>query len=138
MTEWLTTIAAVIGAATAVIAAWIGLRTFSHQRTVNDVNLALNIFAEINRYWDRLNDKDSDYDYNLGQILAYFEIAANMFRNRILTKAATDILGDHIEEVYVKLQSSDYGKNLIDRCRSAETTFKELKKFIEERKLPRL
>jgi hypothetical protein len=50
----------------AAAAAWVGLRTFAHQRTANDVQMAVGIFNQINHYWDRLVDS-KNYDYNMGQ-----------------------------------------------------------------------
>jgi hypothetical protein len=115
------------------VAAWVGLRTFRSQRTASDVQLALGIFGEINRYWDRISDKSGSYEFNIGQILAQFEIAAGLFNRSVLTKEATDILGDHIVEVFTHIRTSPGGEGLIEQCRSSHSTFSELNKFIKKK-----
>lgn len=95
--------------------------------------MALGIFNEINRYWDRITDNLGSFDYNIGQILVQFETAAGLFNRNVLTKDATDILGDHIVEVFTQIQASPEGKGLLDRCRSSGTTFSELTKFSRQR-----
>lgn len=119
----------------AVVAAWVGLATFKSQRTTSDITLALDIFKEINRYWDRLSaEKDSgSYQYNMGQILVQFEIAAGLFNEKTLSGKANIILGDHIVEVFTLLSSSADGKMLLSQCASSPTTYVELRKFMSER-----
>lgn len=112
-----------------MVAAWLGLRTFFHQRTSNDVSLALSLFAEINRYWDRISTGEGEVEYNYGQILAYFEVACALFNRKILTSDANSILGDHIVEVFATLQASERGREIIKRCRSSNSTFSELERF---------
>jgi hypothetical protein len=133
MAEWLASGAAVSGAIVAVIAAWVGLRTFLHQRTSNDVALALSLFAEINRYWDRISLAQGEAEYNYGQILAYFEIACALFNKNILSSDANSILGDHIVEVFAVLQASENGRAIIKTCKSSSSTFSELEKFGKSR-----
>lgn len=77
--------------------------------------MALGIFATINSYWDRISDSNSqNYDYDMGQIFAQFEIAARLFNDSILTKDALPILKDHIVEVYESIQSSDAEKDFLN------------------------
>jgi hypothetical protein len=127
--DWLGAGSAVVGVAIAALVAWQGLRAFLHQRTTNDVALALSLFAEINRYWDRISSREGDAEYNYGQILAYFEVACALFNRQILTTAANSILSDHIVEVFSILQTSEGGKEILRRCRSADSTFSEIEKF---------
>jgi hypothetical protein len=131
--DWISAFSAAIGVLIAGIAAWFGLRTFQHQKTSNDIALALSIFAEINRYWDRISSSDADQDYNYGQILVYFEIACALFNRKMLASDANAILGDHIVEVFSILQSTDSGREIIRKCRSSDTTFAELEKFGKKR-----
>lgn len=131
--DWIAAMSTMVGAITAIVAAWIGLDTFKSQRTASDVNVALNIFNEINRYWDRHSSDPADYSYNMGQILAQFEIAASMFNSKILSSNATQFLGDHIVEVFSQLRSSLQGEELIMRCCSSDKTFVELQKFVKAR-----
>lgn len=131
--DWISAISAACGVVIAAVAAWFGLKTFRHQKTTNDVSLALGIFQDINRYWDRIASKDGDQEYNYGQILAYFEIACALFNRSILSSHANAILGDHIVEVFMVLQSTEGGKEIIQRCRSADSTFVELEKFGRKR-----
>lgn len=133
ITDWIGALSSFGATAVAVVAAWIGLRTFRNQKTVSDVQVALQIFGEINRYWDRIISGDGSYDYNMGQILAQFEIGAGLFNRNALTKDASVILGDHIIEVFTQIQSSPEGKGLLARCCSSNTTFVELFKFIRRR-----
>ena len=121
------------GAAVALVAAGVGLRTFRSQRVVSDVQLALSIFSEINRYWDRLSENLGSYEYNMGQILAQFEVAATLFNKRVLAEKASTILGDHIVEVFSQIKASPEGDALLERCKSADSTFVELHIFIRER-----
>ncbi|MCW2393156.1 hypothetical protein [Sphingobium sp. B11D3A] len=132
ITDWVTAFSSGATAVIAFVAAWMGIRTFRHQRTSYDVSMALEIFSEINRYWDRISENNSEYQYNIGQILSYFEIACSLFNKNILTKDAKDVLGDHIIEVFTGLQTSEHGKNFINSCRSSRTTFSELRKFANE------
>jgi hypothetical protein len=114
-------------------AALIGIETFKHQRTSYDVQMALTLFDKINFYWDRCVDGDGkDYEYNIGQILAYFETASMLFNKRILTKQAAPILKDHIIESFCALRSSEDGAELIAQCCSSSRTFEELKEFLNE------
>ena len=131
--DWLSFAANATTAGVALYAAAVGLKTFNSQRTSTDVSLSLTIFAEINRYWDQLSKDASDYDYNMGQILAQFEIASGLFNRGVLTNQATLILGDHIVEVFTQLRASSDGQDLIDRCCSSDTTFEELKRFAASR-----
>lgn len=126
--DWVSALAGLVGAFTAVIATTVGLNTFRHQQTTNDVVLALAIFEQINRYWDRA-DEHGGSNYIFGQILAYFEVAASLFNDGILTKQASKILRDHIIEVFTSLQTSNAGREVIEHCRSSGTTFDELQKF---------
>tara|TARA_R110000868_G_scaffold345011_1_gene606096 strand:+ start:496 stop:1050 length:555 start_codon:yes stop_codon:yes gene_type:complete len=133
ITDWISAIAAVVGVLVAVVGGWIALRTFAHQRTANDVELALSIFAEINRYWDRISENSNNYQYDIGQVLTYFEIACALFNRDVLTKEATIILGDHIVEVFTQMQGDKHSKEFLEKCRSSEATFSELKKFAKQR-----
>jgi hypothetical protein len=137
LAEWIAAIAALV---TVFIAAWIGLQSFRQQRTSADVQLALSVFGEINRYWDRIADTDSgqakhDTAHDIGQILGQFELAAALFNRRTLSKAALPILKHHIIEVYTSLINSEHGRKLIDDCRSADSTLVELDSFLK-RHLP--
>ncbi len=114
-------------------AAVVGLRTLSAHRTANDVSTALTIFSEINRYWDCLAQPDCDFKYNIGQVLTHFEIASALFNKNVLTETASVILADHMVEVFTTLQVSENGARLIEQCRSAETTFDELRMFAGKR-----
>jgi hypothetical protein len=130
VTDWIAALATLAGACAAGYGAYFGITTFRHQRTVNDVSLALSIFGEINRYWDRITDsRAEDHDYNMGQILAQFEIAAALFNQEILTNTALPILKDHIIEVFSSITTDTYGKELLGRCASSPETFVELRKF---------
>ena len=130
LADWVTAGAAWV---TACIAIYVGLKTFRQQRTSTDVQLALGIFSNINAYWDRLTDTaGANYQYNMGQILAQFELAAMLFNNKTLSKDALPILKDHIVEVFTALQVSEEGKKIIDVCRSSPDTFKELTRFARE------
>jgi hypothetical protein len=131
--DWIGAASTLVAALIAAVAAWIGLRAYKDQRTTSDVGLALSIFGEINHYWDRLSEDSGKYEYNMGQILAQFEIAAALFNNRILTKDANVILADHIVEVFTQLNSTTEGETLIERCCSSPSTFKELRSFVNER-----
>lgn len=113
------------------IAAVIGLKNLRHQRTTSDVTLALAIFRDINRYWDRLQDNpDCNYDYEMGQVLAHFEIAATLFNRKALNKAALPILKDHVVEVFTLLKTTPRGEELIGKCCSSPSTFSELQSFL--------
>ena len=134
MAEWIGALSTLGAALIALVAAWLGLKTFRNQRVVSDVQLALGIFSEINRYWDRLSQDVGSYDYNMGQILAQFEVASALFNKNVLAEKANSILGDHIVEVFCQIRASSSGQLLIERCRSADTTFSELQRFILKRK----
>lgn len=98
-----------------------------------DVQVALEIFAKINSYWDRLTDSSSThYQYDMGQILAHFELAAMLFNRETLSKDALPILKDHIIEVFTSLQTSVDGRRIIELCRSSPDTFKELTAFARD------
>lgn len=129
LTDWLSVIIASVGIAIAAWAAFVGLRTFQHQQTTNDVSLALTIFEQINRYWDRADEEFGNRNYNFGQILAYFEVASGLFNDKVLTEQARKILKDHIVEVFASLQSSEAGRDLLEHCRSSGNTFSELNKL---------
>lgn len=133
ITDWITAASSLLTAVVAVAAGGIGIKTFWHQRTAHDVGMAVQIFMEINRYWDRLCEPGCDYKYNIGQVLSYFEIACGLFNRNTLTKDAPNILGDHILEVFTSIQTSPHGKELLDSCRSSPTTFAELRKFADKR-----
>jgi len=130
-TDWISAISSLLAASVAGYAGWVGLATFKRQRTTSDIDFAFKIFGEINRYWDRITD-GSSYDYNMGQILAHFEIASSLFNHQILSTDANSILRDHIIEVFTLIQSSDGGRLLLDRCGSSDSTFLELRKFARE------
>lgn len=131
--DWVAALANVVTVGVAAFAAYYGVRTFQHQRTSNDVQLALGIFDVINRYWDRLIDsKGANYDYDMGQILAQFETAAMLFNRKVLTNDALPILKDHIVEVFGSLVTNDEGGKLIQACCSSPDTFKELKTFFKD------
>ncbi|WP_156359408.1 hypothetical protein [Sphingomonas sp. Leaf242] len=132
-TDWILASSSLLAAGVAGYAAWVGLATFKRQRTASDVDLAFRIFVEINRYWDRLSSDRQLYEYNMGQILAHFEIAAALFNRNILSTNAPSILGDHIVEVFTQIQASDAGKSLIAQCCSSDSTFSELIKFVRNR-----
>lgn len=132
-TAWIEAIAAIATAGAAVYAAVFGIRTFRYQKSVNDVDLSFRIFSEINRYWDRVIDGSETKDYDYGQILSYFEIAATLLNNGILSKDAEKILTDHIIEVFSDLKSSEAGKALLERCRSSNSTFADLQNFAAKR-----
>lgn len=124
-------ISAIASAVTALVAIYLGAITFRQQRTSNDVQLALSIFSEINRYWDRITDNGSNnYDYHMGQVLTKFETAATLFNKHALADTAQSILKDHIIEVFCAIKASPDGDNLIATCRSSPDTFKELRKFL--------
>lgn len=127
--DWITAIAAVATVGIALYAARVGISTFRHQRTSFDVQLALGIFESINRYWDRLVSEPEHYTYNMGQILAQFELAATLFNSDVLTRTAEPILKDHIVEVFALLTTSEEGRRTINACSSSRDTFKELRKF---------
>jgi len=131
--DWVSAASAAVTTIIAGVAAWVGLWTFRNQRTASDVGLALSIFGEINRYWDRLSANSAEYDYNMGQILAQFEIAAGLFNRGVLTSDAEAILADHIVEVFSQIMSSSSGEELLKRCCSATTTFQELQNFIRKK-----
>jgi hypothetical protein len=127
--SWISASTGLAGLIVAGSAAFVGLRTYAHQRTSYDVNLALSIFAEINRYWDRATASEGATPYNYGQILAHFEIAAALFNDKVLTRQAAKILGDHIVEVFTALEGSENGRALLEHCQSSSETFKDLRKF---------
>jgi hypothetical protein len=130
--EWVSAIASLATAGIAAFTAIFGIKIFQHQRTSSDVQVALGIFATVNFYWDRITDNDgTNYQYNMGQIFAQFETAARLFNDDILTKNALPILKDHIVEVYTFVQSTPEGKEFINSCKSSQTTFKELRKFLK-------
>jgi len=130
--DWLSAIANLATAVIAGFTALFGITIFQHQRTSSDVQLALGIFATINTYWDRITDnKSANYQYDMGQIFAQFEIAAKLFNDAILTDGALPILKDHIIEVYTHVQSTPEGKTFIQNCVSSPTTFEELRKFLK-------
>lgn len=133
MADWIAALSTLAAAVIAGIAAGVGLKTFRSQRTASDVQMALGIFNEINRYWDRLSEQPNNYEYNMGQILAQFEIASGLFNKNILTDDATLILGDHIVEVFSQISMSPDGIRLLETCQSSHSTFQELKKFIRDR-----
>ena len=123
--DWIAALAAVI---TTAIAAYLGFITFGQQRTSGDIQLALGLFATINLYWDRIVDSDSkNYKYDMGQILAHFELASSLFNNSSLSAKALPILKDRIIEVFTAVQSPDEGNRLMESCQSAPDTFKELR-----------
>jgi hypothetical protein len=125
--DWIAAVAAVV---TAAVAIKLGFQTFQHQRTTADVQLALSLFERINVYWDRLTDsKSANYQYDMGQILAQFELAAMLFNTKTLSGGALPILKDHIVEVFTALQLSDEGQKIIGLCKSSPDTFSELTKF---------
>lgn len=130
--DWVTAAAAVGTVGIAGYAAYMGLATFRHQRTSFDVQMAIGIFESINRYWDRLASDSEHYTYNMGQILAQFEVAAALFNNGVLTRTAEPILKDHIVEVFVRLISNEDGRRTISECSSSPDTFKELRKFLAD------
>lgn len=131
MLEWISTLANLATVIIAFFTAWYGIVIFKHQRTSSDVKLALELFATINYYWDRINDnKSASYQYDMGQIFAHFETAAHLFNESILTKDALPILKDHIVEVYTSVQGDESGKKFIESCCSSPTTFEELRKFL--------
>lgn len=133
ITDWIEALSTLVAAATAVSAGYLGIRTFQHQRTSNDVQLALGIFSDINGYWDRIVDSESrHYEYDVGQILAQFEVAASLFNKAILTKDALPILKDHIVESFTHIKMSDEGKGIVQACQSSPTTFEELNKFLKK------
>lgn len=134
--NYITAACTLIATITAVAGTIVALRTFAHQRTANDISLAMQVFSEINQYWSRISELDpkdikyiDKYEYNMGQILTYFEISCAMFNKKILTKDASDVLSDHIIEVFSQLESTDNGMRLISKCVSSDETFCELKKF---------
>lgn len=91
----------------------------------------MGIFSSINAYWDRITDtKAANYEYDMGQIFAQFETAAQLFNESILTEDALPILKAHIIEVYTKVQSSEEGRIFIQNCVSSPTTFDDLRKFL--------
>lgn len=130
--SWISAIAAALGVFIAGIAAYVGLRTYADQRTSYDVTLALSIFAEINRYWDRISAGAGTAQYNYGQILTHFEIAAALFNDGVLTDQASKILCDHIVEVFSTMEASDSGRAIITHCNSSSETFKELRAFAKK------
>lgn len=126
-------IANVVVATTAVITACHGISIYKQQRTTSDIKLALEIFETINRYWDRIIDRgDEKYEYNMGQILSQFEVAARLFNDSILTKEALPILKDHIIETYTQIKSHPDGKAMINSLKSSQTTFEHLDKFLSD------
>lgn len=129
--DWLSSITSIITAVVAGVAAYYGIRTFQHQRTSYDVSLSLDIFRDINGYWNRITEDPSSYDYNIGKILAHFELAATLFNKRVLTKNALPILKDHIIEVFTRLSMDENAKRLIDSCCSSRGTFSELQAFLK-------
>ena len=130
---WLSAVATLATAIIAALAAYIGIRTFQHQRTASDIQLALTVFDDINRYWDRIIDSESkNYDYDMGQVLSHFEVAAALFNKKILTKNALPILKDHIVEVFASIAGTSDGERLIKACCSSPDTFKELRSFLRE------
>ena len=131
--SWISATAAALGVFVAGSAAYVGLRTYADQRTSYDVTLALSIFAEINRYWDRVSNGDGTAQYNYGQILAHFEVAAALFNDGILTDQASKILADHIVEVFTALETSESGRAVIAHCNSSSETFQELRSFAKKR-----
>jgi hypothetical protein len=129
MADWISAVATVV---TAVIAYWAGslaVASLRQQRTSSDVQLALGIFENINSYWDRLVDKPEDSTYNMGQILAHFEIASALFNRSILSDGALPILKDHIVEVFSRLQASEDGTRVMKECCSSSSTYIELRRF---------
>lgn len=131
--DWVAAAAALTTAGIAAYAGYLGIRTFQHQRTSFDIQLALGIFDTINRYWDRLTDtKSANYDYDMGQILAQFEVAASLFNHDILTKSALPILKDHIVEIFSSIAVSTDGPRLLQACCSSPETFKELRTFLKK------
>ena len=71
----------------------------------------------------------------MSQPLSYFEISCSMLNKGVLTKDASDVLSAHIIEVFTSLEMSDFGKSLIEKCRSSNQTFDELRLY-SKRKFP--
>ena len=127
--DWISAVSTLCGIGVAAYGGWIALNTYKHQIETSDVQLALKIFDEINRYWDRIVDGSGAYSYNSGQILAQFEIASGLFNDELLHASAQKILADHIVEVFTAWQADEVGKKLIRDCYSSKDTFIELHKF---------
>jgi hypothetical protein len=133
--DWISAISSLVAALTALIAIIIGVNTLAHQKVTADIQLAHGLFSEINRYWDRISDTNTNREYNMGQILVQFEIGAGLFNREVLSESASLILGDHIVEVLTQLARAEGGQVLMERCCSSNTTFVELNKFIAKREL---
>jgi hypothetical protein len=50
-----------------------------------------------------------------------------------LTDSANLVLGDHIVEVFTKIQGDEKGRQFIDRCLSSPNTLSELRSFFRRR-----
>lgn len=132
--DWIGIANLIVTGITLCIAFWAAktaVKTLKNQRITNDVTLALSIFDKINSYWDMAIKEPAHKNYCLGQILTYFETAAGLFNRRVLSHDASEILSNHIIEVWSKMRASPSGAEFIDQLRSSATTFDELNIFFQ-------
>jgi hypothetical protein len=128
--DWISAASSVFTAGIAVYAANVGIKTLKHQRDSANIAVAVNLFDRINGYWDKMQEPNSKPDYCLGQVLAYYETAAALINNKHLSDPAELILKDHIAEVWSKLTDDPYHREIIKKLESSDTSFSELKKFV--------
>lgn len=81
---------------------------------------------------------DADIRYDLGQILGYFEIISYLINRKIINEDAYGSVYHHIEEVWDRLNSDTYYKNVLDSLISSQTTFEQSKIMIAKIKKTRL
>lgn len=133
-------LANVVTALIAAIALGFGWYTFSRQKTASDVTHVLEIFQTVNSYWDRLNDASkgnttcpNDLRYNIGQILAYFEVLSYLINSGVISNTASDIMSSHVEEIWNRINEREDYKGLIEELTSTDKTFEQTRIFVQSR-----
>ncbi|MGB3795124.1 MAG: hypothetical protein WA957_02345 [Alteraurantiacibacter sp.] len=128
--EWVTPLAAVVGAGAAVYAAYNGIRALQHQRDIDDVRLSYDILREVATYWDEMIADEKNRKFHIGQILTNFEYAASLFNRQTLNEEASEILSQYMQDTITGFERDEDAHSFLEKLRSDDKNLSHLAVFL--------
>lgn len=128
---WTDVATALVALVTAPLAVYALFQTHSAlkgQTVASDLQTVLSIWEKLDEHWDRFRKSQSEADKNFefGQLAGYYELAAGLFKDRILSTKAARTLDEHLAEILPMMSEHEGFRVRMNELRTSEKTFENI------------
>ena len=134
MVSWADAVVAIATAFSAPFVAvgiWQARTALRDQNTSSDMQTVLTLWERLDHHWCRFLAAKSDHDryFEFGQLSGYYELAAGLFKDKVLTTRAARTLQEHLAEILPRMQANADFASRFDALRSEPNTFNNIEWF---------